>query len=192
MSSDDMALPGDAQGEPSAQNDHDGGRVSVWVKEHTPLAIAVAGLASALLTLIAANPGFFGIVETKENSSLSKVTAKIAESPGSVATQKENAEISVSGIYHGDMQGRSMWGFVKDSQTKALWPSHGPCSINTADEKWSCQVTPPVGGSEFQVRLVDSRDVNDILQWVIKENAGSAPALMEAPGSMLDHSAIYQ
>ncbi|MFE1838235.1 hypothetical protein [Streptomyces sviceus] len=192
MSPDDVTLPGDAQGEPSAQNDQDGGRVSVWVKEHTPLAIAVVGLASALLTLIAANPGFFGIVEPKGSPSLSKVTARIAESPESVAAQKGNAEISVSGSYHGDMQGRSMWGFVEDSHTKALWPSHGPCSINAADEKWSCQVTPPAGGSEFQVRLMDSRDVNDILQWVIKENAGNAPALMEAPGSILDHGTIYR
>lgn len=147
---------------------------------------------SALLTLLAANPMILaavGIGESKEIYSLPKVTAEVAANPERIISQ--NGITEVSGSYHGKIQGRSLWGFVKNIHTKDLWPSHAPCSVDAAEGRWSCRVTPLTGASEFQIRLVDSRGVNDILQWVIKENAGNAPAMTGVRGSeVLDRSTI--
>ena len=187
MSENEVTEPPDVEVEPSGQVDQNRGRVSTWVQDHAPLAIAIAGLLSALLTLLAANPvitsvfGFEG--PAKEASSPPEFTAEIAEPAGGKISQDEI--LQVSGSFDGTLQGRSLWAFVKNVDNETLWPSYGPCSIAAVEGKWSCEVTPLPKASELQVRLVDSRGVNEILQWVIKVNAGSAPALNEVSGSKL-------
>ncbi|MGW2049242.1 hypothetical protein ACWCPF_29260 [Streptomyces sp. NPDC001858] len=181
MTENEVTASPDIEVEPSGQVDPNRGRVSVWVQDHTPLAIAIAGLLSALFTLLAANPMIVSIFSPGGVSKAARVTAEVAEPSGGKISQDEILE--VSGSFDGTLQGRSLWAFVKNIDNGTLWPSYEPCSIAAAEGKWSCKVTPLPKVSELQVRLVDSRGVNEILQWVIKINAGSAPALNEVSGS---------
>lgn len=182
----EMTASSEGEVEPAGQVDGSGGRVSAWVQNHTPLAIAIAGLLSALFTLLAANPPIlkaFGIWEdAKEAPYPQKVTAEVVTPADSEVSQDPILE--VSGRFDGALQGRSLWAFVKNVKDDTLWPSHEPCSV-AREGKWSCRVTPLPDVSELQVRLVDSRGVNEILQWVVEENAGSAPALSKVNGSEL-------
>ncbi|MGW2637387.1 hypothetical protein [Streptomyces sp. NPDC001348] len=155
------------------------------MQNHTPLAIAIAGLLSAVFTLLAAvltikthdDPGG----GAKEVSYPQKVTAEVVTPAGSEISQDPTLE--VSGRFDGALQGRSLWAFVRNVKNDTLWPSHEPCSVAGKTGQWSCRITPLPDVSDLQVRLVDSRGVNEILQWVVAENAGSAPALNKVNGS---------
>ncbi|MER7764626.1 hypothetical protein [Streptomyces sp. NPDC097619] len=175
MSSDEVTESADVGEDTVGQNGRRGGRVSTWVSEHTPLAIALTGLLSAVFALLAANPAVLvalKIVDAKP-ASLSKVTAQIETHPKIGAASSAD----LSGTFEGDLQGRSLWGFIKNIDDGTMWPSYNPCSINIAEKEWHCHVTPLPGTSEFQIHLVDSRAVNEILQWVMKEKSDEAPAL---------------
>ncbi|WP_146194029.1 hypothetical protein [Streptomyces sp. MA5143a] len=190
MSENEVTTLPEVEGEPSGRQQRNGGRVSAWVQGHTPLAISIVGLFSSALTLLAANPVIlsqFGVADPEGGHSLDKVTAEIAEPSGRDTSRSGILEIS--GSFGGELQGRSLWAFVKNLDNGTLWPSYEPCSI--AEKKWTCKVTPLPGGSELQVRLVDSRSVNEILQWVMKENDGNASALNKVSHSkILAHSAL--
>ncbi|MFF4491212.1 hypothetical protein ACFY0F_32925 [Streptomyces sp. NPDC001544] len=181
-----MTASSEGDTDPGGRVDGSGGRVSAWVQDHTPLAIAIAGLLSALFTLLAANPAITKAIgfgeDAKEASYPQKVTAEVVTPADGEISQ--DPTLAVSGRYDGALQGRSIWAFVRNVKDDTLWPSHEPCSV-AKEGQWSCRITPLPDVSELQLRLVDSRGVNEILQWVVEENAGSAPALSKVNGSEL-------
>ncbi|MFF4017891.1 hypothetical protein [Streptomyces sp. NPDC001843] len=101
----------------------------------------------------------------------------MGESDEGEMTASSEGEAEPAGQVDGSGGRVSAW---VQNHTPLAIPIAGPLSA-----QWSCKITPLPDVSELQVRLVDSRGVNETLQWVVEENAGSAPALSKVNGSEL-------